>query len=165
MSAPSSHDNHPPLPFDDDGRSRTPDTAQLASQTPSPPQTPGKDPNSTPTKASATSTAHAFDRPSKKTLRPVYTGLEGMEYNLKQVTVDEILSKYVPGPDIPKKHLKSLHYIDDGSSLKPEWRVNTQIVRLVSCRITAYSSCLHVRGAVSLGTVGDSSQGQALRQG
>ena len=69
-----------------------------------------------------------------------------MEYNLKQVPIDELLKKYIPGPDLPKKHLKSLHYIHDASSLKPEWRVNTHIVRLIStsCHVTTSSSPFHV---------------------
>ena len=66
-----------------------------------------------------------------------------MGYNLKQITVDEIFKKYVPGPDIPKKHFKSLHYIHDASSLKPKWRLNTQIVCLVHFRVTTYSRPLY----------------------
>ena len=66
-----------------------------------------------------------------------------MEYNVKQITVDELFKKYVPGPDIPKKHLKSLHYIDDASSLEAKWRLNTQIVRLIHLRLTTYSRPLY----------------------
>lgn len=36
-----------------------------------------------------------------------------MEYNLKQVTLEFFLKDYLPGPNIPKKHLKSLHYVAD----------------------------------------------------
>ena len=61
-----------------------------------------------------------------------------MEYNVKQITVDELFKKYVPGPDIPKKHHKSLHYVDDASSLEAKWRLNTQIVRLIHLRLTTY---------------------------
>ncbi|RDX51397.1 hypothetical protein OH76DRAFT_1481667 [Lentinus brumalis] len=75
-----------------------------------------------------------------KDLRPVYTGLERMEYNLKQVTLEFFLKDYLPGPNIPKKHLKSLHYVADLSKQMHEWKINTAICRLAnsvtSCKKT-----------------------------
>ncbi|KAI0701130.1 hypothetical protein C8T65DRAFT_741826 [Cerioporus squamosus] len=138
MSPPSAHDSSPSDPSDDGGRPCTPDTAQRNVHSDSP----GIDPNATPAKASATATAHAFDQPNKKTLRPVYTGLERMEYNLKQVTLDCFLNDHLPGSNIPKKHLSNLHYVADASSVTREWKLNTAICRIAE----SVTSCKTQKG-------------------
>ncbi|TFK92770.1 hypothetical protein K466DRAFT_195010 [Polyporus arcularius HHB13444] len=55
-----------------------------------------------------------------------------MEYNLKQVTLESFLKDYLPGHNIPKKHLKNLHYPADLSSETKEWKINTAICRLAN---------------------------------
>ncbi|RPD57311.1 hypothetical protein L227DRAFT_565578, partial [Lentinus tigrinus ALCF2SS1-6] len=142
MSSPSSHDDPSANPSGDDGRPRTPNAVRDNPL--------GHDPNPTPAKASATTTAQAFDPPKNKTLRPVYTGLERMQFNTVQVTVDRFFEQYLPGTtsppvdssgedapredippkDIPGKYLGKLHYVSDFKKLTPEWKVNTEICRI-----------------------------------